>query len=154
MRFSGPAGARRLWRPAAALAVTVLLLAGIALGPSVFGLLAPHAHAAPFPHDPAQKAMAGAVSLTGIAVPFVCGLAVGLTVLGQTRRGGHDLIVLGVQPRPSGASPFGALADSLVEGAEHSLLLVLGDDPVKISPDDPRRRRRGRVTAGEAALPA
>src|ERR1041385_3761526 len=84
------------------------LLAGVILGPSVFGRLWPHAHDLIFPHDPAQKAMitaiaqfgvlllllltgmetdlrlirrarstALAVSLTGIAIPFACGFALG-----------------------------------------------------------------------------
>ena len=98
----------RLGQPA----VVGQLLAGIILGPSVFGLLAPHWHAVVFPADPAQKAMidgvaklgvlllllltgmetdvalvravgrpAASVSVMGIAVPFCCGLAVGLYVL-------------------------------------------------------------------------
>ena len=98
----------RLGQPA----VVGQLLAGIVLGPSVFGLLAPHWHAAIFPSDAAQKAMidgvaklgvlllllltgmetdiklvravgrpAASVSLMGIAVPFCCGLLVGLFVL-------------------------------------------------------------------------
>ena len=98
----------RLGQPA----VVGQLLAGIVLGPSLFGLLAPGAHALMFPADHAQKAMidgvaqlgvlllllltgietdvalvrrvgraAAAVSLSGIAVPFVCGVGLGLTLL-------------------------------------------------------------------------
>ena len=98
----------RLGQPA----VVGQLLAGIVLGPSVFGLLAPHAQAMVFPADHTQKAMidgvaqlgvlllllltgmetdvalvravgrpAAGVSLSGIVVPLVCGIAVGLFVL-------------------------------------------------------------------------
>ena len=35
-------------------------------------------------------------------------------------------IVLGVQQRPSEAMPFGALAHGMIEGADQSLVLVLG----------------------------
>ena len=101
-------GMLRLGQPA----VVGQLIAGIVLGPSVFGLLAPHWHALLFPADPSQKAMidgvaklgvlllllltgmetdvalvravgkpAAAVSLCGIALPFVLGLSVGLYLL-------------------------------------------------------------------------
>ncbi|HEY1637233.1 MAG TPA: cation:proton antiporter, partial [Rhizomicrobium sp.] len=84
------------------------LLAGVVLGPSIFGKVWPQAHNLIFPHDGSQKAMitaiaqfgvlllllltgmetdlklvrrargtALAVSLTGIAIPFVCGFALG-----------------------------------------------------------------------------
>src|SRR6185295_10211220 len=84
------------------------LLAGILLGPTVFGALWPQAHDLIFPHDAMQKGMitavaqlgvlllllltgmetdlrlvrrarttAFAVSLTGIALPFACGFALG-----------------------------------------------------------------------------
>ena len=93
-------------------AVIGQLLAGIALGPSVFGALWPGGHDLVFPHDPAQKAMingvaqlgvllllmltgmetdvalvkrvgraAVTVSVAGIAVPFACGVLLGLYVL-------------------------------------------------------------------------
>ena len=98
----------RLGQPA----VVGQLLAGIALGPSVFGLLLPQWHDLVFPVGHAQKAMidgvgqlgvlmlllltgmetdvalvrsvgkpAVSVSITGIAVPFVCGISVGLFLL-------------------------------------------------------------------------
>ena len=101
-------GMLRLGQPA----VVGQLLAGILLGPSVLGWLAPHWHQALFPADPAQKAMidgvaklgvlllllltgmetdvalvrsvgrpAASVSITGIAVPFGCGLLAGLWLL-------------------------------------------------------------------------
>ena len=99
---------QRLRQPA----VVGQLLAGILLGPSVFGLLLPALHHWVFPDVPAQKAMingvaqlgilmlllltgmetdvplvrragrtAFSVSITGIAVPFVCGFALGFFVL-------------------------------------------------------------------------
>ena len=90
-------------------AVVGQLLAGIVLGPSVFGALLPGLHDMAFPHDPAQKSLidgvgqlgvlllllltgmetdvalvrrvgraAASVSVTGVAVPFACGVALGL----------------------------------------------------------------------------
>jgi Kef-type K+ transport system membrane component KefB/nucleotide-binding universal stress UspA family protein len=89
-------------------AVMGQLLAGLMLGPSVFGLVWPDAQHALFPHAPEQKAMvdgisqfgilllllltgmetdlklvrrvgrtAISVSLAGVAVPFICGVALG-----------------------------------------------------------------------------
>ena len=99
---------QRLGQPA----VVGQLLAGIVLGPSVFGALAPSLHGWVFPDDHAQKAMmsgvgqvgvlmlllltgmetdvalvrragraALSVSVTGIALPFACGFALGAFVL-------------------------------------------------------------------------
>ncbi len=99
---------QRLRQPA----VVGQLLAGILLGPSIFGALLPSLHHWVFPDVPAQKAMingvaqlgilmlllltgmetdvplvrragrtAFSVSVTGIAVPFVCGFALGFFVL-------------------------------------------------------------------------
>lgn len=96
--------AQRLGQPA----VMGQLIAGLILGPSVFGLLAPDWQKALFPTAPEQKAMldavsqlgilmlllltgmetdpslirrvgraAASVSLTGIAIPFACGVAAG-----------------------------------------------------------------------------
>ena len=90
-------------------AVVGQLLAGIVLGPSVFGALLPGLHDMAFPHDPAQKSLidgvgqlgvlllllltgmetdvalvrrvgraAASVSVTGVAVPFACGVSLGL----------------------------------------------------------------------------
>ena len=47
-------------------------------------------------------------------------------ILGQARRSGDSLIVLGVQARSSEGRPFGALAESLLESSEHSLVLLMG----------------------------
>ncbi len=89
-------------------AVIGQLLAGVLLGPSVFGALWPEAHDLIFPADPTQRAMIAAVaqlgilllllltgmetdlklvrrtstasiavSVTGIAIPFACGFALG-----------------------------------------------------------------------------
>ena len=97
-------GMQRLGQPA----LTGNLLAGLVLGPSLFGWLWPEAHKFIFPSDPAQKAMidglsqigilmlllltgmetdvrlvskmkgaAVAISLSGIALPFACGFALG-----------------------------------------------------------------------------
>ena len=99
---------QRLGQPA----VVGQLLAGIVLGPSVFGALLPSLYGMVFPSDHAQKAMIDgvaqigvlllllltgmetdvalvrrtgraslSVSVTGIAVPFVCGFALGMFVL-------------------------------------------------------------------------
>ncbi len=89
------------------------LLAGLVLGPSLFGLIWPEAQKFIFPSDPAQKGMidglsqigilmlllltgmetdlklvsrmkgaAMAISLSGIALPFACGFALGRTPAG------------------------------------------------------------------------
>ncbi len=49
----------------------------------------------------------------------------GAAILGHARRAGHTLIVLGVSPRWSERLPFGALAASLLEGSQASLVLVV-----------------------------
>ena len=97
-------GMQRLGQPA----LMGNLLAGLVLGPSLFGWVWPEAHKFIFPSDPAQKAMidglsqigilmlllltgmetdvrlvskmkgaAVAISLSGIALPFACGFALG-----------------------------------------------------------------------------
>jgi len=99
------------------------LLAGVLLGPSVFGKLWPQAHDVIFPHDVSQKAMltavaqfgvlllllltgmetdlklvrrarstATAVSLTGIAIPFACGFALGQFLPDSLLPAGHRLV--------------------------------------------------------------
>ncbi len=45
-------------------------------------------------------------------------------ILRQARRGGHDLIVLGVSRRPGKALSFGELATALLESSDRSLLFV------------------------------
>jgi Kef-type K+ transport system membrane component KefB len=54
--------AQRFGQPA----VIGQLVAGILLGPSVFGLVWPQAQQAVFPHDPAQKAMLDAIAEFGV----------------------------------------------------------------------------------------
>jgi Kef-type K+ transport system membrane component KefB/nucleotide-binding universal stress UspA family protein len=99
------------------------LLAGVILGPSVFGALWPAAHPVVFPNNPDQKAMitaiaqfgvlllllltgmetdlklvrrsrgtAMAVSLTGIALPFACGFALGQFLPASLLPAGHRLV--------------------------------------------------------------
>jgi Kef-type K+ transport system membrane component KefB len=99
------------------------LLAGVLLGPSVFGKLWPQAHDLIFPHAAGQKEMitaiaqfgvlllllltgmetdlrlvrrarntAAAVSLTGIAIPFACGFALGQFLPDSLLPGGHRLV--------------------------------------------------------------
>ena len=53
-------------------------------------------------------------------------------ILGQGRRSGDTLVVLGVTPRPSERMPFGALADSLLEGSPLSLLLVINESRIGV----------------------
>ncbi len=54
-------------------------------------------------------------------------------ILGQARRAGDTLIVLGVSPRWSERVPFGALAGSLLEGSQHSLLLVVNQSSIGVN---------------------
>ena len=54
-------------------------------------------------------------------------------ILGQARRAGDTLIVLGVSPRWSERVPFGALAGSLLEGSQHSLLLVVNQSSIGVT---------------------
>jgi Kef-type K+ transport system membrane component KefB len=99
------------------------LLAGVLLGPSVFGKVWPAAQTLIFPHEPSQKGMitaiaqfgvlllllltgmetdlrlvrrarqtAAAVSLTGIAVPFACGFALGQLLPDAVLPAGHRLV--------------------------------------------------------------
>ncbi|HEY1961319.1 MAG TPA: cation:proton antiporter [Rhizomicrobium sp.] len=99
------------------------LLAGVLLGPSVFGKLWPQAHDLIFPHGAGQKEMitaiaqfgvlllllltgmetdlrlvrraratAAAVSITGIALPFACGFALGQFLPDSLLPAGHRLV--------------------------------------------------------------
>ncbi|WP_245572738.1 cation:proton antiporter [Lichenihabitans psoromatis] len=54
-------------------------------------------------------------------------------ILGQARRAGDTVIVLGVSMRPSDRVLFGALADSLLEGSQHSLLLLVDDSGIGLA---------------------
>lgn len=104
-------------------AIVGQLLAGVILGPSVFGKLWPRAHDFIFPAAAGQKAMltaiaqlgvlllllltgmetdvklvrrargtAAAVSLTGIALPFACGFALGQFLPDSLLPAGHRLV--------------------------------------------------------------
>jgi Kef-type K+ transport system membrane component KefB/nucleotide-binding universal stress UspA family protein len=112
-------GMQRIGQPA----LMGQLLAGIVLGPTVFGLLWPEAQKFIFPADPAQKGMidgvsqigilllllltgmetdlklvrksgfaAIAISLSGIALPFVCGFALGQYLPASLIAGGDRLV--------------------------------------------------------------
>ena len=112
-------GMQRIGQPA----LMGQLLAGIVLGPTVFGLLWPEAQKFLFPPDPAQKGMidgvsqigilllllltgmetdlklvkksglaAIAISLSGIALPFVCGFLLGQYLPASLIAGGDRLV--------------------------------------------------------------
>ena len=53
-------------------------------------------------------------------------------ILGQVRRADDTVVVLGVQPRPGEGVPFGSLAESLLEGADVSLILVVAPGPSSV----------------------
>jgi len=63
------------------------LLAGVLLGPSVFGALLPHVHQAIFPGTPALKSMIDAVSQIGILLLLLLtGMETNLAVVNRRRR--------------------------------------------------------------------
>jgi Kef-type K+ transport system membrane component KefB/nucleotide-binding universal stress UspA family protein len=48
-------------------------------------------------------------------------------ILREARRGGHSLVVIGVNRRPGDTLNFGNVADALLSNCEHSLLFVAGE---------------------------
>jgi Kef-type K+ transport system membrane component KefB/nucleotide-binding universal stress UspA family protein len=73
------------------------LLAGILLGPSVFGMLWPQAQHAIFPSGPEQKAMLDAVSHLGILMLLLLtGMATDLNLVKNTRRAAVSVSAAGI----------------------------------------------------------
>jgi Kef-type K+ transport system membrane component KefB/nucleotide-binding universal stress UspA family protein len=78
-------------------AVMGQLLAGIALGPSLFGALWPDAQAALFPRSPEQKAMIDAVSQLGILMLLLlAGMETDLSLVRKVRRAAAAVSVGGI----------------------------------------------------------
>ncbi|TBR28421.1 MAG: cation:proton antiporter, partial [Reyranella sp.] len=73
------------------------LLAGVLLGPSVFGLLLPDLRAIVFPDTPALKSMIDAVSQIGILLLLLLtGMETNLTLVNQRRRAVISTSLLGI----------------------------------------------------------
>jgi Kef-type K+ transport system membrane component KefB/nucleotide-binding universal stress UspA family protein len=91
-RLAGEA-MQRIGQPA----VMGQLLAGIALGPSLFGLLAPHWQHALFPTEPAQKSMIDAVSQVGILLLLLlAGMETDLALVRKVRRAAASVSLTGI----------------------------------------------------------
>src|SRR5690349_18242976 len=73
------------------------LLAGVLLGPSVFGALLPHVHQAIFPGTPALKSMIDAVSQIGILLLLLLtGMETNLAVVNRRRRAVISTSLMGI----------------------------------------------------------
>jgi Kef-type K+ transport system membrane component KefB len=100
------AGARRLGQPA----VLGELAAGLLLGPSVFGLLAPGAHAWLFPPDPAQAALLGGVGWIGVFLLLVVvGLETDLELVRRMRGAATRVAAGGLLVPFAGGAAIGML---------------------------------------------
>ena len=78
-------------------AVMGQLIAGLILGPSLFGLLAPHVQQALFPAAPEQKAMIGAISQVGILLLLLLtGMETDLRLVRQSGRAAVYASLMGI----------------------------------------------------------
>jgi Kef-type K+ transport system membrane component KefB/nucleotide-binding universal stress UspA family protein len=108
-------------------AVMGMLLSGILLGPSVFGLLWARGQGAVFPDMPEQRAMLDAVSQVGILLLLLLsGMETDLSLLRKVKRSAVSASLAGI------VIPFGAgfllgqiLPESMLPGAKNRLITSL-----------------------------
>lgn len=103
------------------------LLAGIVLGPSVFGALFPHARAAIFPSAAEQKAMLEAISQLGILMLLLLtGMETDLSLVRKVRTPALLVAVSGIAvPFACGVALGELLPDALLPDPEKRLLTAL-----------------------------
>src|SRR5579863_1980688 len=103
------------------------LLAGLLLGPSIFGALAPGAFHALFPADPAHKAMLEGISQLGIVLLLLMtGMETDLTVFRDARRSAVSISVCGILiPFICGCLLGAFLPDSMLPSADKRIITAL-----------------------------
>lgn len=108
-------------------AVMGQLLAGIMLGPSLFGLLAPDWQHALFPADPAQKSMIDAVSQVGVLILLLlAGMETDLVLVNRVRRAAATVSISGIAlPFACGVALGEFLPDSMIADPERRLITSL-----------------------------
>ncbi len=116
-------GLKRIGQPE----VMGYLLAGVLLGPSIFGLLWHSGQAAVFPNAPEQKAMLEAVSQVGILLLLVlAGMETDLSLLRKVKRAAATASVAGiVLPFAAGFLLGRFIPDSLLPDPRHRLIASL-----------------------------
>ena len=116
-------GMSRLGQPA----IFGQLIAGVLLGPSVFGLLLPQLHALVFPDTPALKSMIDAVSQIGILLLLLLtGMETNLALVNRRRRAVVSTSLFGiVVPFACGVALAYALPESVLPSAAARLVTAL-----------------------------
>jgi Kef-type K+ transport system membrane component KefB/nucleotide-binding universal stress UspA family protein len=115
--------AQRLGQPA----VMGQLIAGILLGPSVFGALLPELQQQVFPRNEVQQSMLAAVSQLGILLLLlVAGMETDLSLINQVRRAAVSVSVAGITvPFVCGVALGQLLPESLLPDPDRRLLTSL-----------------------------
>ncbi|HKT72943.1 MAG TPA: cation:proton antiporter [Steroidobacteraceae bacterium] len=103
------------------------LIAGILLGPSVFGAWLPDLQHALFPADPAQKAMLDAVSQIGILLLLLLtGMETDLSVVRHCRRAAFTVSIMGIAiPFACGIVLGRMLPDAVIQDPGKRLITTL-----------------------------
>jgi Kef-type K+ transport system membrane component KefB/nucleotide-binding universal stress UspA family protein len=108
-------------------AVMGQLLAGVLLGPSVFGALSPGLQHALFPGTPGQSGMIGAVGQLGILMLLLLtGMETDLSLIRKTRRAAFSVSLAGIAvPFLCGVVVGELLPDSMLPNPDHRLVTTL-----------------------------
>ena len=108
-------------------AVMGQLLAGIMLGPSLFGLLAPEWQHALFPSSPTQKSMIDAVAQVGVLILLLlAGMETDLVLVNRVRRAAATVSISGIAlPFACGVALGELLPDSMIADPERRLITAL-----------------------------
>ena len=108
-------------------AVMGQLLAGVLLGPSVFGALSPELQHALFPGTHEQSGMIGAVSQLGILMLLLLtGMETDLSLIRKTRRAAFSVSLAGIAvPFLCGVLVGEFLPDSMLPNPDHRLVTTL-----------------------------
>jgi len=103
------------------------LLAGIVLGPSMLGHIAPGAELALFPHSPQQQAMLGAVAQLGVLLLLLLtGMETDLSVMRKAGRAAINVSLTGIAiPFLFGVAAIELLPASMLVRPDKRLLLAL-----------------------------
>jgi Kef-type K+ transport system membrane component KefB/nucleotide-binding universal stress UspA family protein len=103
------------------------LLAGLVLGPSLFGWIWPSAQAAIFPHDPAQKAMLDGIAQFGILLLLLLtGMEIDLKLVRKVGRPAVTISIFGILlPFACGFTLGEFMPESLLPHAEARLVAAL-----------------------------
>src|SRR5579862_4467311 len=103
------------------------LIAGLLLGPSIFGALAPGAFQALFPSDPTHKAMLEGISQLGIVLLLLMtGMETDLTVFRDARRSAVGISICGILvPFICGCTLGALLPDAMLPSTSKRIITAL-----------------------------